>query len=142
MDEIEYLEEYEDLILPGKWNWLQKSKKVYFNTKYTCTYVCAYIYVPFTKSNGSAFLAMSSHSAATKGRATSNVVSMADDEDSSSIDQDIFESLFDDHSDDESIAQRKGKLVFLLYLSFFFCDSEKLTNFFISALQVGPTQWT
>ncbi|XP_017479808.1 PREDICTED: titin homolog isoform X1 [Rhagoletis zephyria] len=67
MDEIEYLEEYEDLILPT----------------------------------------MSSHSAATKSRATSNVASMAEDEDSSSIDQDIFESLFDDHSDDESIMQKK-----------------------------------
>ncbi|XP_053966828.1 serine-rich adhesin for platelets isoform X2 [Anastrepha ludens] len=67
MDEIEYLEEYEDLILPT----------------------------------------MSSHSVATKSRATSNLVSMADDEDSSSIDQDIFESLFDDHSDDESVMQKK-----------------------------------
>uniref|UniRef100_A0A0K8W1V0 Uncharacterized protein n=1 Tax=Bactrocera latifrons TaxID=174628 RepID=A0A0K8W1V0_BACLA len=68
MDEIEYLEEYEDLILPT----------------------------------------MSTQTATTKGRNRTNLVTMPDDEDSSSIDQDIFDSLFDDNSDDESVMHKKG----------------------------------
>uniref|UniRef100_A0A0A1X139 Muscle M-line assembly protein unc-89 n=1 Tax=Zeugodacus cucurbitae TaxID=28588 RepID=A0A0A1X139_ZEUCU len=69
MDEIEYLEEYEDLILPT---------------------------------------AMSTQAATTKGRNRTQLVTMADDDDdSSSIDQDIFDSLFDDNSDDESVLHNK-----------------------------------
>ncbi|XP_019844542.2 uncharacterized protein LOC105222299 [Bactrocera dorsalis] len=68
MDEIEYLEEYEDLILPT----------------------------------------MSTQTATTKSRNRTNLVTMPDDEDSSSIDQDIFDSLFDDNSDDESVMHKKG----------------------------------
>ncbi|XP_036230858.2 microtubule-associated protein futsch isoform X1 [Bactrocera oleae] len=68
MDEIEYLEEYEDLILPT----------------------------------------MSTQATTTKVRNRTNLAAMADDEDSSSIDQDIFDSLFDDNSDDESVMHKKG----------------------------------
>lgn len=59
---------------------------------------------------------MSTQATTTKVRNRTNLAAMADDEDSSSIDQDIFDSLFDDNSDDESVMHKKGMFVVRKYV--------------------------
>lgn len=76
---------------------------------------------------------MSTQAATAKGRNRNNLVTMADDEDSSSIDQDIFDSLFDDNSDDESVMHKKGKFmvckfVLQLHLKYFSLGPAKLSQ--------------